>query len=100
MSTFSLKILSPEGSVLETDARHLQVTAFNGSLGVLAHHAKMISAVVAGPGKVEMDGKTVWYAFGEGTLEVRETEVVLLVDFAEEATSLEDARNRVEEALA
>lgn len=100
MSTFPLKVLSPEGSILETEVDHLQVTAFNGSLGVLAHHAKMISAVVTGPGKVEKDGTTTWFAFGEGTLEVRDPEVVLLVDFAEEATSLDDARSRVEQALA
>lgn len=100
MSSFPLKVLSPEGPVLESEATYLQVTAYNGSLGVLAHHAKMISAVVAGPGKVEQDGGTTWFAFGEGTLEVRGPEVVLLVDFAEKADSLDDARTRVAEALA
>jgi len=100
MSSFPLKVLSPEGSILEATVDHVQVTAFNGSLGVLAHHAKMISAIVSGPGKVESGGNTTWYAFGEGTLEVRDEEVVLLVDFAEEASSLDDARTRVEQALA
>ena len=100
MSSFPLKVLSPEGPILEAEVNHVQVTAYNGSLGILANHAKMISAVVTGPGKVEKDGQTTWYAFGEGTVEVRDPEVVLLVDFAEKAESLDDARNRVEQALA
>lgn len=100
MSSFPLKVLSPEGSILDTEVSYLQVTAYNGSLGVMANHAKMISAVITGPGKIEKDGKTTWYAFGEGTLEVRGPEVILLVDFAEEAESRDDALTRVEQALA
>lgn len=100
MSTFPLKILSPEGPILEAEVEHLQVPAYNGSMGILAGHAKMISAILTGPGKVEVGGSTTWYAFGEGTLEVRGPEVILLVDFAEKAKDLDDARTRVAQALA
>ena len=99
MSSFPLKVLSPEGPILDAEVSYLRAPAYNGSLGVMAGHAKMISAVIAGPGKIEQDGKTTWYAFGEGTLEVRGPEVVLLVDFAEIADNLEDAEARVAQSL-
>ena len=100
MSSFPLRILTPEGSVLDAEVDAIQVTAYHGSMGVLAGHAPMISAVVIGPGKVVRDGKSQWYVFGEGTLEVRQPEVVVLVDFAEEVDSLDAAKLAAAEAKA
>jgi len=100
MSQFPLKILTPEGPVVDSEVESLVVTAYHGSLGVLAGHAPMISAVVTGPGKYVLDGKTHWYVFGEGTLEVRGPEVILLVDFAESAESLEAAKELTAQANA
>ncbi|MDF3128790.1 F0F1 ATP synthase subunit epsilon [Kiritimatiellaeota bacterium B1221] len=100
MSAFPLRIFTPEGPVVDTEVESLVVTAFNGSLGVLAGHAPMISAVVTGPGKVVASGSTQWYVFGEGTLEVRGPDVVLLVDFAEKADSYDAAKVQTVAALA
>jgi len=99
MSTFPLRILSTEGPVLDTEVETIVVTAYHGSLGVLAGHAPMISAVVIGPGKVVKDGQTQWYVFGEGTLEVRGPDVILLADFAEKVDSLEAAKEVAAAAL-
>ena len=99
MSSFPLRILTPEGPVLDAEVESVVVTAYHGSLGVLAGHAPMISAIVTGHGKVVRDGNTQWYAFGEGTLEVRAPDVVVLTDFAEKADSLEAAKAAAAAAL-
>ena len=100
MSSFPLRIFTPEGPVVDADVEHFVVTAYNGSLGVLAGHTPMISAVVIGPGKVIKDGSTQWYVFGEGTLEVRGPDVVLLVDFAEKAGNYDAAKAQTLQAQA
>lgn len=99
MSSFPLRILTPEGPALDAEVESVVVTAYHGSLGVLAGHAPMISAMVTGHGKVVRDGKTQWYALGEGTLEVRGDEVVVLTDFAETAESLEAAKQLAAAAI-
>jgi F-type H+-transporting ATPase subunit epsilon len=100
MSSFPLRILTTEGPVLDAEVESVVVTAYHGSLGVLAGHAPMISAVVTGPGKVIRDGQTQWYVFGEGTLEVRGPDVILLADYAEKVDSHEAAKEAAAAALA
>jgi F-type H+-transporting ATPase subunit epsilon len=100
MSSFPLRIFTPEGPVVDSEVESIMVTAFNGSLGVLAGHAPMISAVIVGPGKVIENGTTTWYVFGEGTLEVRGPDVVMLVDFAEKADNYEAAKAQTAQATA
>jgi F-type H+-transporting ATPase subunit epsilon len=100
MSSFPLRILTPEGPVVDAEVETLVVTAYNGSLGVLAGHAPMIAAVMIGPGKVVQNGSTTWYVFGEGTLEVRGPDVVLLADFAEKAANYEAAKEQTVQAKA
>ncbi len=100
MSSFPLRILTPEGPVIDAEVEILVVPAYNGSLGVMAGHAPMIAAVVIGPGKVVSNGTTTWYVFGEGTLEVRGPDVILLVDFAEKTANYEAAKEQTAQAQA
>jgi len=95
--SYPLRILTPEGPVFDQDVEAVQVTAYHGSLGVLTGHAPMLTALVTGPGKVVSSAGTQWYVFGEGTLEVRSPDVVMLLDYAEEADSYEDAKAKASE---
>ncbi len=95
--SFPLRILTPEGPVFDDSVDLVNVTAYNGALGVLTGHAPLISAVITGPGKIQQNGQDSWYVFGEGTLEVRSPDVVLLVDFAEKASDYEDAKRITKE---
>lgn len=90
--SYPLRILTPEGPVFDAEVDAVQVTAYNGSLGVLAGHAPMITALLTGPGKVTTASGDQWYVFGEGTLEVRSPDVVILVDYAEKVSSYEEAK--------
>lgn len=90
--SFPLRVLSPEGPIFSDEVEAIQVTAFEGSLGVLPGHAPMLSALKTGPAKFTRSGKELWYVLGDGTLEVRPPEVILLVDYAEKAASADEAK--------
>lgn len=102
---FRLRVLTPMGEVLDTRARSLRVTAWDGEVGVLARHAPMIEKLEIGSTVVtEADGTKRWLATIGGVMRVKRDEVVLLVGAAEEAAeidveraekSLERARHRL-----
>ena len=102
---FRLKILTPMGEALSTRAQSLRVTAWDGQVGVLAHHAPIIEKLAIGSAMVtESDGRRRWFATVGGIMRVKDNQVVLLVGAAEEADqidveraqrALERARHRV-----
>ena len=47
-STFQLSILTPERSVFEGAVEYLQAPGSQGYLGVLAHHAGLVTALATG----------------------------------------------------
>ena len=48
MSTFHLKISTPDGMIFEGDVERLRVRMIDGDICLLAHHADYVSAVGAG----------------------------------------------------
>ncbi|MCC5846737.1 MAG: F0F1 ATP synthase subunit epsilon [Verrucomicrobia bacterium] len=98
--SYNLRILTPEGPIFDDTVDTVQATGYKGSFGVLTGHAPMITALLVGPGKVITSSGTQWYVFGEGTLEVRKPDVVMLVDFAEKVDSYEAAKKLTAEDAA
>ena len=47
-ATFQLSILTPEQSVFEGAIEYVEVPGIAGYLGVLAHHAALVTALAAG----------------------------------------------------
>ncbi len=90
--SYPLRVFTPEGPVFDNTVDAIQLTAFEGSMGILTNHAPMLAALLTGPAKITVEGKDQWYVFGEGTLEVRPPEVILLIDFAEKVGSHEEAK--------
>ena len=90
---FRIRVLSPMGEVLNTMARSLRVTAWDGQVGVLAGHAPMVELLAIGPTLVtEADGTERWLATVEGIMRVKRDEVVLLVAASEEAPEIDVER--------
>ncbi len=81
------------GETLNTMARSLRVSAWDGQVGVLAGHAPMIELLAIGPTFVaEADGAHRWLATVNGIMHVKRDEVVLLVRAAEEAPEIDVER--------
>lgn len=56
MSTFQLSILTPEKAVFTGEVEYVQVPGSEGYLGVLAHHAALVTAMAAGTLTVRRPG--------------------------------------------
>jgi len=104
--TFHLSVFTPERPVLEADAVSIIAPGALGYLGVLAHHAPLITPLV--PGKLtvrEPEGTVQTYAISGGFLEVSDNKATILADAIETPDGIdleraERARLRAQERLA
>ena len=87
---FRLTVLTPEKAVLDEDVEYIQVPGMLGYMGILAHHAAIIS--VLDPGKMtvrDTGGRETLYAVGGGFIEVSDNEAVVLADSMELADAID-----------
>lgn len=56
MSTFHLKISTPDGLLFDGDVERLRVRMIDGDVCLLAHHADYVSAVGAGEAALTLEG--------------------------------------------
>ena len=78
---FELAILTPERAVFEGTVEYVQVPGSEGYLGVLAHHAALITAMAPGTLTVRKPGgaEERWSVSG-GFFEVGENRATVLAD--------------------
>jgi F-type H+-transporting ATPase subunit epsilon len=90
---FSFRLVTPQRLLLEAEVTSLQVPGSEGYLGVLAHHAPLITALR--PGRLDVrDAKGAMrsYAVGGGFLEVSSNRATVLADTAERKDEIDVAR--------
>ena len=80
-STFELSILTPEGAVFSGAVEYVQVPGSQGYLGVLAHHAGLVTALASGTLTVRHAGgrEDRWRVAG-GFFEVSNNRATVLAD--------------------
>jgi F-type H+-transporting ATPase subunit epsilon len=98
---FELTVLTPTRTILQTRVQSIVAPGSEGYLGVLAHHAPLITALM--PGKLTVKdeaGSVQVFAVGGGFLEVSENRASVLADTVEEPGEIdvERARRAVERA--
>jgi len=102
---FTFRLVTPQRLLLESEVVSLQVPGSEGYLGVLAHHAPLITALR--PGRLDVRdtmGATRSYAVSGGFLEVSGNRATVLADTAERKDEIDIARaeacvKRAEERL-
>ena len=103
--SFSLEIVAPDRVVFQGEATSVTAPGTLGGFQVLFNHAPLLSSLDVGPLKVKnTQGVDTVYATGGGYLEVRENNVVVLVESAEKPEEIDverarAARVRAEERL-
>jgi F-type H+-transporting ATPase subunit epsilon len=98
MATFHLSIVTPEETVFDETVTSIIVPGAKGYLGVLAHHAPLISPLVPGKLSVELpDGTELIMAISGGFIEVANNRATILADAAEMADTID--RKRAVDAL-
>ena len=80
-ATFRLSILTPEKSVFEGDVEYVEVPGSDGYLGVLAHHAALVTSMVNGTLILRRAGGVVEkHAVTGGFFEVSNNRATVLAD--------------------
>jgi len=85
-SPFELAILTPERTVFEGAVEYVQVSGSEGYLGVLAHHAALVTGLAPGTLTVRRagGGERRWQVSG-GFFEVSDNRATVLADAVDEA---------------
>ena len=89
-ASFKLEILTPSRREFEGEVVSLVVPGVEGSLGVLAHHAPLITPLA--PGKLEVQpasGEREMYYVSGGFLEVSHNHAIVLADTFEPARDID-----------
>jgi F-type H+-transporting ATPase subunit epsilon len=81
--TFLLRLVTPQKLLLEAEVSYIQAPGSEGYLGVLAHHAPLITALQEGKLEVrDAGGRTTTYHVTGGFLEVSDNRATVLADSA------------------
>jgi F-type H+-transporting ATPase subunit epsilon len=101
-----VRVLSPDGVVWEGAATMVVAPSVMGEVGILPRHAPLIAFLRVGETRIKtLEETEVVLATSEGYLSVEEDQVLVLVEQAEEAASIDRARaeaalRQAEEAVA
>ena len=83
-ATFQLSILTPEHSVFEGPVEYVEVPGSAGYLGVLAHHAALVTGLAQGSLTVRVaGGQTQRWLVSGGFFEVSNNRATVLADGVE-----------------
>ncbi len=104
MATTRLEIVTAERVVFSDDVDVVVAPGVEGQLGILPHHAPLMSMLLPGELQVRKGGEEFFIAIAGGFLEVRPDRVIVLADAAERVEEIdiaraEAAKRRAEERL-
>jgi F-type H+-transporting ATPase subunit epsilon len=97
-------IVSQDRPVFEGDVDIVVAPGTDGEMGILPHHAPLLTTLRPGVLRVRTGGREEVFAISGGVMEVRPDIVTVLADAAERADEIdvaraEEARRRAEESL-
>ena len=93
MDSFQVHILAADRTFYEGPCLSLTIPVSDGELGILAHHASMIAAVVPGTRRWQAPDQPVQLAaVSPGMVKVEHNDVLVLVDSAEHPEEIDAAR--------
>ncbi len=101
-----VRLLTPEGPVFDGVAYMVIAPSVMGEVGILPRHAPLIAFLKTGDTRLKLvDDTEVVFATTDGYLSVEEDQVMILVEQAEDASTIDRARadaalKRAEEDLA
>jgi len=104
MATLRLEIITAEREVFADDVNVVVAPGTEGQLGILPHHAPLITMLHPGELLIRKDNEETYMAITGGFLEVRPDKVIVLADACERAEEIdiaraEEAKSRAEEQL-
>jgi len=104
MATFKLEIVTAERMVFSDEVTALLAWGVEGQLGILPHHAPLMTVLQPGDLMIRKDREEEYLAVTGGFLEVRPDKVIILADACERADEIdvaraEEAKKRAQETM-
>lgn len=105
MATTRLDVVTAEREVFSDDVDEVIVPGVEGQLGILPHHAPLMTTLLPGELLIKKGGEEFYLAISGGFIEVRPDRIIVLADAAERVEEIdiaraEEAKRRAEEKLA
>ena len=99
-----LEIVTPESLVYEDEVDSVNVPGVEGELGILPHHAPLVSTLGYGELRIRKGGAEESFAIVGGFVQVRPDKVVVMAETADLASEIDleraqEARREAERAL-
>jgi F-type H+-transporting ATPase subunit epsilon len=99
-----LEIVTPEKLAFSEEVDAVTLPGVEGELGVLPHHAPLLTTLGIGELKIRKGGHEDYFAIAGGFLQVRPDRVVVMAETADMASEIdlqkaEEARREAERAL-
>jgi F-type H+-transporting ATPase subunit epsilon len=104
MATIKLEIITAERQVFSDDVNTVVAPGVEGELGILPHHAPLITMLKPGEVLIRKDSEETYLFVSGGFLEVRPDKIIILADASERCEEIdieraEAAKRRAEEKL-
>lgn len=99
-----LEIVTPERQAYSEEVDAVFCPGIEGELGVLPHHAPLLSMLGVGELRIRTAGEEEFFAIAGGFVQVRPDKVVVMAELADLSSEIdleaaEEARNEAERAL-
>ena len=99
-----LEIVTPERQVFSEEVDSVVCPGIEGELGVLPHHAPLLTTLGVGELRIRRGGEEEFFAIAGGFLQVRPDKVVVMAETADMASEIDlekaqEARREAERAL-
>ena len=103
-NTLKLEFVTPEAKTYSDDVEMVTLPGLEGEMGIYPLHVPLMTQVVAGEVTVRKDGQELFFAVGDGFVEITACHVAILTDMAIKADDIdeakaEEARRRAETRL-
>jgi len=92
VATFRLEIVTAERVVFSEDVSMVVAWGLEGQLGILPHHAPLMTMLQPGDLVIKKDDEEQYLAVSGGFLEVQQSKVIILADACERAEEIDVAR--------
>tara|TARA_R110002049_G_scaffold122827_1_gene277830 strand:+ start:405 stop:815 length:411 start_codon:yes stop_codon:yes gene_type:complete len=92
-----LEIVTPEARIFSDEVETVVLPGVEGELGILPHHAPLVTTLQCGELRYTKSGKTEQLAVGEGLVEITGSHARVLTDMAINVDEIDE--KAVEEAL-
>ena len=92
MATMRLEVITAEQQVYSDEVEVLIAPGIDGELGILPHHAPLMTALQPGEILIRKDGEETYLAVSGGFLEVMGNQVTILADACERSDEIDEER--------